>query len=134
MKVGFTGTREGMSDRQKRALSELLRCLNIEQLHHGACVGADQECVLTCKAVGASWIAIYAWPCDIESMVSDVAVKLSDKVMAPVKPLDRNQDIVMCSDLLIAAPRTAQEQQRSGTWATIRYARKAGIPVIILDR
>jgi hypothetical protein len=33
---------------------------------------------------------------------------------------------------LLAAPRTKTEEQRSGTWATIRYARKLGRQVCLL--
>jgi hypothetical protein len=34
----------------------------------------------------------------------------------------------------VACPRTDQEQRRSGTWATVRYARKVGKPVLIIGR
>jgi hypothetical protein len=33
---------------------------------------------------------------------------------------------------VIAAPMSSAEILRSGTWATIRYARKAGKPVLII--
>ncbi len=46
--------------------------------------------------------------------------------------LDRNRDIVAAVSILIAAPETDIEEQRSGTWATVRYARKKGIPVVIV--
>jgi hypothetical protein len=40
-------------------------------------------------------------------------------------PLTRNQKIVTDCDVLIACPKAMQEEQRgSGTWMTIRYARK----------
>ena len=38
--------------------------------------------------------------------------------------LDRNHDIVDETELLIACPKEPEEITRSGTWATIRYARK----------
>lgn len=51
----------------------------------------------------------------------------------PVKPpLKRNYDIVDACDILLAAPRTLTEELRSGTWATIRYARKTGKKYLIL--
>ena len=51
----------------------------------------------------------------------------------PAKPpLDRNHDIVERCDLLIATPHTVEEQLRSGTWATIRYARKVHRPHYII--
>jgi len=38
--------------------------------------------------------------------------------------LRRNQDIVNAVSHLVAVTRTNKEESRSGTWATIRYARK----------
>lgn len=40
--------------------------------------------------------------------------------------IKRNHDIVDACDVLIACPETNKEVQRSGTGATIRYARKQG--------
>ena len=45
-------------------------------------------------------------------------------VHTPKDYLERNHDIVDETDMLIATPGEEQEVQRSGTWATIRYARK----------
>jgi len=47
-------------------------------------------------------------------------------------PLTRNHDIVDCTELLIACPKSMKEELRSGTWATVRYARKLERPVIII--
>ncbi len=44
----------------------------------------------------------------------------------------RNQAIADDCDILLAFPQTADEQWRSGTWATVRKARKANKEVIIL--
>lgn len=42
-------------------------------------------------------------------------------------------DMVAEDGVLLAFPRTPVEQRRgSGTWATIRYARKVGVPVIMV--
>jgi hypothetical protein len=48
--------------------------------------------------------------------------------------LARDRAIAETVDYLIAAPRTDKEETRSGTWATVRYARTAGVPVILLPR
>lgn len=43
--------------------------------------------------------------------------------------LQRNDALVEHADLLIAFPRTADEVLRSGTWSTVRRARKRGVEV-----
>jgi hypothetical protein len=46
-------------------------------------------------------------------------------------PTSRNHDIVDETELLIACPGELAEAVRSGTWATVRYARKLGRPIVI---
>jgi hypothetical protein len=42
-----------------------------------------------------------------------------------LKPyLARNKDIVRATEMLVAAPAQDIEQLRSGTWSTVRFARK----------
>ena len=43
----------------------------------------------------------------------------------------RNDRLVEYADVLLAFPLTEEEEVRSGTWATVRRARKVGIPVEI---
>lgn len=45
--------------------------------------------------------------------------------------MKRNDALVEHCDVLLAFPRTTQEQLRSGTWSTVRRARKAGKEVRI---
>jgi hypothetical protein len=49
--------------------------------------------------------------------------------MVPGGYLKRDDRLVYHADILLAFPRTAKEQQRSGTWATIRRGVKKGIRV-----
>jgi predicted Rossmann fold nucleotide-binding protein DprA/Smf involved in DNA uptake len=49
----------------------------------------------------------------------------------PLPYLERNHAIVNESDFLIAAP-DGPETLRSGTWATVRYARKVGKRVLVI--
>lgn len=46
--------------------------------------------------------------------------------------IKRNHNIVDESDMLVAFPSTKSEILRSGTWATIRYARKQNKLVLII--
>jgi len=46
--------------------------------------------------------------------------------------LERNRAIVDETDILLAAPLESEEQLRSGTWATVRYARKQHKTVLVI--
>lgn len=127
MNYGFTGTRSGMTRRQCAALQLFLTEQVGFEFHHGRCVGADFQAWAIVDRLQADTIA---HPSDNE----DLTAETRDYSTRPRKPpLERNHDIVDECDILIAAPKTLREELRSGTWATIRYARKTGVPVVILD-
>jgi hypothetical protein len=124
-RFGFTGTRLGMPQAQKAALRDFLSHGSGE-FHHGDCIGADSE---------AHDIAAECGYCIVLHPPSDPALRawrvVPDHMMRPKRPyLDRNRDIVRDTDSLIATPAEAEEQQRSGTWSTVRFARKQGKPVV----
>lgn len=42
MKIGFTGTRHGMTNQQKNQFFKIIINLNdLKEFHHGDCIGAD---------------------------------------------------------------------------------------------
>jgi hypothetical protein len=43
MRVGFTGTREGMTDPQRRAFIAWATVAGATEFHHGCCIGADYD-------------------------------------------------------------------------------------------
>ncbi len=55
-----------------------------------------------------------------------------DETRKPKPYLKRNHDIVDESDILIGFPSSEEERLRSGTWATVRYARKTGKRIYII--
>lgn len=118
MTAGFTGTRKGMTQRQKNSLKE--RLLGVTEFHHGCCVGADADAhgiALEMK------ISIIGHPPTDQRLMAKGLTGYTE--MREPKPfLDRNKDIVDESEFLIAAPETEEETLRSGTWSTVRYARK----------
>jgi hypothetical protein len=136
MRVGFTGTREGMSQLQKDALSVWLSRHAATEFHHGSAQGADEEAVRVLLDLAPAFdhiktCAIHAHPCDVPHSGSAAAFILSHEKHKVRKPLVRNQEIVDAADILIAAPK-GPEEVRSGTWAAVRYARKLGRRVLIL--
>jgi hypothetical protein len=120
MIVGFTGTRDGMTNFQKSQFINLLWEWRVTELHHGMSGKADAEAHDLARRCGPAGIWIVGHPSTLEKWY----VKLDVDWENPrEKPLVRNRDIVDESQRLIAAPK-GDEVLRSGTWSTVRYARK----------
>lgn len=128
IKAGFTGTQQGMTDIQQRVLSAILKRLGAGEFHHGDCVGADAEAHAVVYKLGL-FIVIHP-PKDSKKRAFCYSLKTT--ILCPKDYLDRNHDIVDETDFLIATPKTKDEELRSGTWATVRYARKIGKRVHII--
>lgn len=133
MVIGFTGTREGMSKSQKKLFKESILIINekerIDEFHHGDCIGADSEAHDLIREHLPD-VKIVVHP-PKESTLRAFRLGI---IRTPKPYLDRNKDIVNEIDLLIASPKELDEVKRSGTWSTIRYAKKNFKPVIILLR
>lgn len=138
MRIGFTGTRNGMTDRQKRQLKEGIIFYQYSEgnfeFHHGGCIGSDEEAHDLAYNMNVK-IVIHPPIDDKYAMEYEIyRDKNLDVEILPAKDyLDRNHDIVDACDLIIAAVETREEQLRSGTWATIRYARKHNKRLVILE-
>jgi len=125
MKIGMTGSKTGMNDLQKKLFAEFVTLNSVVELHHGDCVGADADAHNIAVACGVK-IVIHP-PVD-----SKLRAFCSEAIELPVKPyLARNKDIVNAGELLVAFPNSRTETLRSGTWSTVRYARKIGKQVVI---
>lgn len=137
MNIGMTGTHIGMTDLQKQTFDSFLRLLTYKNevtLHHGDCVGADTD---------AHYIAYDNYSCNIvvHPPISPRARsychgRYHDGPLVEILPekeyLDRNKDIVSDSEILFGFPEGEIEKVRSGTWSTIRFARKIKIPCFII--
>lgn len=122
MKAGFTGTREGMTGPQREAFFGWLEQQNyLTEFHHGCCVGADAQAVADVSL--RADVCIVAHPGDLGAMTDADSLAASRVAHKPKANLDRNRDIVDACDVLIAAPK-GPEELRSGTWSTVRYARR----------
>jgi hypothetical protein len=137
MKIGFTGTRNGMTLLQKQTVLNIINNFYknndiIQEVHIGDCIGADY---------------------DFYKIISNFCFSTKNKILLighipdnnfkrafcaydiekfPKSYLNRNRDIVDESDILISTPNEYIEQLRSGTWATIRYAKKQNKKIIII--
>ena len=128
MDVGFTGTQIGMTNIQKRKVKKALDKLsqNHDVFHHGDCIGADSEA--HSMAVNSGFSITLHPP----SISTKRAFCKADEERVPLDYLRRNLEIVKDSDILLAAPRGMNEETRSGTWSTIRKARKLGKRIMII--
>ena len=138
MILGFTGTREPISDAQRKWLWRLFypdegRC-EIDILHHGACENADT--FAHHYALGQVKEIVIHPPEDPKHVDLSCFVTTSTRtriVVLPPRPyLKRNEDIVDASSKLVALPKTHFEELRSGTWSTVRYARAHDKPGMIV--
>jgi hypothetical protein len=110
--------------------SILLNVKTIEpefEFHHGDCIGADVEAHEIARGIGCGHIISH--PSTLAHMRGYM---VADRAAQPLPPLDRNRVIVSETDLLVAAPADFIEQRRSGTWATVRYARAMQRPALIV--
>lgn len=122
--VGFTGTQRGMEPNQLSVVRFFFTKFHV--LHHGDCIGADAEAHFTARRKG---MAIHRHPPDNPSKRAFCDFDWDE----PELPyLDRNRQIVKHAALLVAAPGEFTEQLRSGTWTTIRYARKMEKSLVIV--
>jgi hypothetical protein len=132
MKIGFTGTRVGMTPKQEKEIAHLLRAQS--ELHHGDCSGADYQAHLIALRLNVPKIVIHP-PTDdkLRAHCERYKVENTSVVVKPAADfLVRDKDIVLACEMLIAAPSTFKEKRRSGTWTTLRYAREAGCPWVLV--
>lgn len=126
---GFTGTQKGCERAQLNTLKGWLGRLysvGFVWMRNGDCVGADAEAAAIWRLLGNR---IYLHP----PSITNKRAFLSHDLCAQAKPyLDRNRAIADGSRVLIATPAEMVEQQRGGTWSTIRYADRSGLPHIII--
>lgn len=128
MNYGFTGTQQGMTPAQKECITRLFSLLpTMRSVHHGDCIGADADIHEIARAQKL-WIVVH--PPDNDSKRAFVTGYNEIREAKPY--LARNDDIVSETEVLIAAPKGYGEEHRSGTWATVRRARKQGKRIVIV--
>lgn len=128
MDIGFTGTRFGMTEKQKKAFEEKIKEMYITEFHHGDCIGADKEAHNIVREQ-CHTAKIFVHPPNNGKL----RAHCKGDFTASEKPyFVRNHEIVDACDCIIATPKENHEICRSGTWATIRYAKKNNKKTLII--
>lgn len=126
MRIGFTGTRDGMTEHQKRTVDDLLAFHQPDWVHHGSCVGADYDFHQIARRLS---IKIKG---HLPINTSLMAKLDFDDENEPKSYLKRNADIVNETDWLIACPKESSKQFKGGTWWTFHYANTRGLPITVI--
>lgn len=136
MTFGITGTRNGMTAAQKQhvhlMLSSGLLAPAPRVFVHGDCIGADQQAAVMAQELGYHTVALPGFNPRDPANTGNRAFHLSDEVHPPQAFLVRDRQIVDLADLMLATPAQEQEVMRSGTWATVRYARKVRRKLLLI--
>lgn len=129
MKIGFTGSRNGMTGQQATQFMQVVLGLArpISEFHHGDCVGADDTAHDLIRLNVGCKIVIHP---PTRSVLR--AWRKGDMFREEKNYIPRNCNIVDETDMLIATPNTDQEIMRSGTWQTVRYAKRQGKRTVII--
>jgi hypothetical protein len=96
--------------------------------HHGMCVGADDEAAEDAAELGYWTIA---WPGAERPDLRHTRVSNDYRGVLP--NLERNKIIAQTVEVMTFTPKQETEVLRSGTWATVRYARAAGTTAYIVQ-
>lgn len=109
-------------DKQLRA-----KLVGATAFHHGDCIGSDKQAHQIAKYDLNIWTVGHPPTNDRYRAFCDV-----DELREEAEYLERDYHIVEATDEIIATPNTHFETNRSGTWATVRYAVLKGKLVTII--
>lgn len=127
MKIGVTGTRNGMSLVQKNIVKEVLSGLpSNSELHHGDCIGVDAEVAEIAREFG---FRVISHPPEKDELR---AFHKSDEIRESYNYLRRDRNIVDETEMLLVVPMHTEWQPKGGTWYTHDYAKKKNKPLEII--
>lgn len=132
MRLSFTGSRLGLTDAAfdalYRRLAEYRRYHKEVRGSHGGCIGGDRLFHEFLRELWGEAAFLTIHPAsNVPPSLQDLSD--ADDLLAPAHSRDRNEAIVLAArhGVLVAcpwAPEGAAESRRSGTWQTIRMARR----------
>jgi len=133
IRVGYTGSRDGMTTAQMRAvfrhLAGILTACDLDnpliEAHHGDCTGGDAQFHVIATVLGCRTVA------HPPSSPARRAWCQADEIRAPKDYLARDWDIASETGSLLAAPKTPEPYRGSGTWTTAGYGVQMNHPVTV---
>jgi len=133
-KLGFTGTRNFLTQVQMRwlytFLDDVVKEGEVEEIHHGACTGADLEMHLAALERGIP-LVVHP-PVKTNYLAVECITPTPGVTILPAKPyLTRDRDIVSICDGVLGMP-SGDESDGGGTWYTVNYAVRVLKPVVIV--
>lgn len=135
MKLGFTGTRDGMTEPQRITVLELIKRFSPREAHHGDCVGADEQFHDLCDQLNP-YRAEDIWIVTHPPRLRTLRAFCEGHEERPAKDyMPRNFDIVDECEVLIIAPKQERKPAKlkgSGTWQTEDYAERKRREVYIV--
>lgn len=136
MRLGFTGSRYGMTPGQTLKLLDVMGSISgVTEMHLGGCVGVDTEVLFLSIEAGFGG-AIFIHPATMSpgwdaKHVAEPMPEVEFWRYDAKHPLERNKDIVNACDLLIAMP-ASMTKRTGGTWRTIALAEDTLTPHLII--
>lgn len=122
--LSFSGTEDGIqSEPQERNFKRIVSRIEPVEFHHGCCIGWDEEAHNIIVEMYGDKVLIVGHP---PLNTIKMAKKLTAPRMIMRKPkeyLVRDKQMAIEGDILVACPKQLEEVIRSGTWATVRYAK-----------
>lgn len=143
IRLGVTGTRELPTEPQEYHLGLLIhtaiRLTSGDRVfHHGCAIGTDETAHQ--YALSIPGILIHGHPGYGANFTTAYRMKIRPDEFTTIHQAkrygERNHDIIRAVNLLIACPLHPEHDPRSarsGTWQTVRLARRSRVPAIIIS-
>jgi hypothetical protein len=133
-RIGITGTRSGMNEKQEGELRALLLLEYMRYyhephmlaFHHGDCIGVDVQAAIIARGLGFWTVSHPPIKTELRAFHRSDDVKIAKGYFA------RNRDIVDAADEIIVVPYQNSHQNNGGTWYTHDYAKKLGKLITII--
>lgn len=119
MILGFSGSRDGMTEMQRIVLQNMLHLWQPKEFHHGMCIGADEQAHAFAFALK---IPIIGHPPEDRRLIMTFKKEEFREIETAFPYLTRNRYIVSVCDTLIATPKDVHHARVGGTWYTIKFA------------